>query len=223
MICIKAAAAGAWHRATVRDALRFTGRLWHHPRFGALVRTTPPPARAPWGDVAWRDLGDVALVLEDGQILRVEEGQPLPDGFILGDARRQRFGMNGPRVVYGPVGGACRACGQPYTFAATEQRHWYEVLGIHTEAYATRCAPCRADRMRRIEAHQALERAVGAWQSSPTPSSQLEVARAALHLATAGGRVSLDRAVGHARAAAAAGEPGAEELLTAIMARRAMG
>lgn len=211
-----------WHRATVRETLRFTGRLWHHPRFGALVRTTPPPLRTPWNDVAWRDLGDVALVLEDGQFLRVAEEQPLPDGFILGDGRRQRFGMNGPRVVYGPVGGLCRACGAPYTFAATEQRHWYETLGIHTEAYATCCDACRADRKRRTDAHKALERAVLAWKASPTPGARLEVARASLGLAMAGGRVNLDRAVGHARAAVAAGLPGADVLLAEVVARRAL-
>jgi tetratricopeptide (TPR) repeat protein len=62
-----------------------------------------------------------------------------------------------PRYFYVDLPFTCVQCDRPFVFRAVEQKLWYETLGFHFNARATRCLQCR--RQRRSE--EALARQIG--------------------------------------------------------------
>lgn len=200
-------------------------RLWFHPQRGAVALEegkdlSPSCLRYRGGqDSAWR--GVTAFEADraaDGTFVP-RAGQGLPAGFLWGDASRQRFGMGGPQIAFGPLERTCRDCGEPFLFTAREQRHWLETLGFHIDSTAVRCAACRTALRKVEQARRRWEAALTEAEPSAGPKPQLALAQAGLALlrAGAGGRTVLEKATAASRRAQRGGAGAqADALLDAL-------
>jgi len=178
---------------------------WFHPQRGAILSKEPiaPGALRYRGgaDSDWRDLARVTLV--DGTTwYRVRApGATLPKGFLWGDPAKQSFGLGGPLYFYGPLHRICSDCREPFVFTAQAQRHLYETLRAFTDVTAKRCRACARKRHRLERARAAFAEALRTAGETSTAASHLAVAESVVELVAAGGRTSLDKAIGHARRA----------------------
>jgi len=65
---------------------------------------------------------------------------------IVGDYRKQRLlGQAQPIIAYVDTDRTCARCKSSFVFSAQEQMHWYEILGIPTDAIPKQCAECRKE------------------------------------------------------------------------------
>jgi hypothetical protein len=179
-------------------------RVWFHPQRGTtlLEGAMPPGCMKYLGgkDADWREVAQVRAAFV-GYALRPIPGQKLPAGFLWGDPERQRYGMAGPRYIYGPFTNTCRDCGAAFVLPASAQRHLYETLGVFTEVLAVRCQACARSRRAIEDQRAAYEAALHAADGATAPEPHLALARAALELVKRGGRCSLDRAISSCRRA----------------------
>jgi len=65
-----------------------------------------------------------------------------PDSVIVADETKQNYSVM-PRPYYVDILKSCRDCQNEFIFYATEQKHWYEVLGFYIDADCVRCPKCR--------------------------------------------------------------------------------
>jgi hypothetical protein len=180
--------------------------IWFHPQRGAVVtdqQLNPICRRYRGGqDADWRVISE-----------------PLPKGFLRGDASKQLFGMGGPEEVFGPLEKVCRDCRATFVFTAAEQKHWYETLGFFIDVTAVRCGGCRRARHTVERARRRYAKALQAAVETPTRASHLEVAQSGLEMIVARGRSPskkvLENLVAHARRAQRLGA-GVDELLGAL-------
>ncbi len=202
-------------------------RLHFHPQRGAVALEwgqdlDPRCLRYRGGpDSAWSVVATFEAERAADGTWHPRPGEPLPAGFAWGDASRQRFGMGGPEVAFGPLERRCRGCGDSFVFSALEQKHWLETLGFHIDSTATRCTACRKALRRVQAARRRWEAALDAAREAPDAQSQLALAQAGLALLGlgAGGRTVLERATAAARRAKRRGaEVG--ELLEGLRALR---
>jgi Probable zinc-ribbon domain len=214
--------------ARTRSASRetTTRRLFFHPQRGAMLldAPVPPPCRRYRGgkDADWRELAPVEVVTADG-FEQPAPGQRPPPGFLWGDPTRQRFGLGGPELVFGPLEKVCRDCGAPFVFTAGEQKHLLEVLRLSTDATSVRCRRCRRAKLALERARAAYANALRAAERTPSATTHLDVALAVLAVLAAGGRAPLDKALAHCRRARRLGAAAsADRVEQAIAARRAI-
>jgi hypothetical protein len=73
---------------------------------------------------------------------------------------KQRYCDYPPYLAYFDRKRQCVDCKREFTFAATEQRHWYETLRFWVQAKCVRCPACRAEDRRRAAAERDLATAV---------------------------------------------------------------
>lgn len=208
--------------------------MWFHPRRGAIITTSPlrpDVLRYRGGEGSlWREVMKLRVELNEYQQPRPVAGQKLPRGFLWGEPAKQRFGMGGPEEVFGPLDKICRDCKEPFVYTAAAQKHLLEETGAFVDATAVRCLAC-SQRKQKLEqarrAHAAALDAVAALASAAAPASDaraatyLAAARAALALLEAGGKTSLERAIGHARKARKLGAKAGESVEQKLAARRA--
>ncbi len=64
------------------------------------------------------------------------------DTALAADASKQNYSTC-PRYWYVDARLRCRRCEKKFTFAAEEQRNWYEVLGFYVDSWPRRCQECR--------------------------------------------------------------------------------
>ena len=131
---------------------------------------------------------------------------PLPRGAVRGDVRKQNFCVahHVPKYFYLDEERQCAQCGAAFTFAAAEQKYWYEALGFHCDSTPIRCVACRRRRRSEHVLREQIGQAKAALRAKPgDPSAHLSLARALVeyHERTDGG--DLDEAVAAARKAAA--------------------
>jgi len=200
-------------------------RLFAHPQRGVLLTDEPlaPAYRRYCGgkDSDWREVAAVALVRGDWYWVPAP-GQRLPAGFLWGDPARQRFGLGGPVLVFGPIDKVCRDCKEPFVHTAREQKHLAETLQLLTDVTTVRCRSCRRAKVALERARVAYAAALRAVEQAPSAATHLDVARAILDVVAAGGRAPLDRALGHCRRARRLGAAAsADRVESQIAARRA--
>jgi hypothetical protein len=173
---------------------------FHPQRGGVLTQDKVPPGCRRYrggSDGDWREIACFDL----DELGRIIPGQRLPRGFLWAEPERQHYGLGGAQPFYGPLDRTCRDCGDTFVLPATAQRHLYETLGLFVDTLAVRCQRC-ARRRRGLETKRttyatALAAAAGATTAQP----HLDLAHATIALVAAGGRASLDRAIGSARRA----------------------
>ena len=192
-------------------------RVFFHPQRGAFLSPgpiNPQCARYRGGrDSEWRELKGVQVAERaDGTY---PHSGTLPEGFLWGEPAKQVFGMGGPALVFGPLERVCRDCAKAFAFSAAEQKHWYEELGFLLDSTAVRCAPCRTRRRHLERARRGWELALRAAEASPSVEEHLGVARAALAVFGAGGRVPIDKALAHCTRAQRLGATAEAERLRA--------
>ena len=202
-----------------------TQRLFFHPQRGVmlLAEPVPPGCRRYLGgkDADWREIARVELVAGNGS-WQPAPGQRPPPGFLWGDPERQRFGLGGPVLVFGPLDKVCRDCGDPFVLTAREQKHLAENLRLPIDATSVRCLSCRRAKVALERARAAYAEALRAAERTPSAATHLDAARAALAVIAAGGRAPLDKALAHCRRARRLGATiAADRVEQAIAARRA--
>lgn len=180
--------------------------IYFHPQRGAWETTKPlnPRFRHFRGgnDADWRIVSE-----------------PLPKGFLRGDPTKQRYGLGGPDLVFGPLEKTCRDCKADFVFTAAEQKHWYETLRFPLDSTAVRCKPCRRTLQRLEAARTEYAAALHAATATPTKTTCRAVAVAAIALLDAGGRAPIAKALGFARKAERLGG-NASALIAKLQARR---
>lgn len=79
---------------------------------------------------------------------------------LAGHPERQNYGGLGspPFLAYWDREQSCRYCSRRFVFTAEEQRHLYEEVGAHVQAYQPGCPACRRTRGRAKKARQELMR-----------------------------------------------------------------
>jgi len=219
-----------YHRAVARRARpapaeQRTLRLFAHPQRGVALESEPvaPAYRRYRGgrDGDWREVAAVVVVAE-GWLWVPAPGQRLPAGFLWGDPARQRFGMGGPELVFGPLEKVCHDCKEPFVHTAREQKHLAEALQLFIDVTTIRCRSCRRAKVARERARAAYAAALRTAELAPSAAAHLAVARAILDVVDAGGRAPLDKALGHCRRARKLGATtSAERVEQQIRARRA--
>src|SRR5688500_10077937 len=116
--------------------------VWYHPQRGVRISIEPQPA-------PWHVVTKVYVVARSGHGFRISPGQRLPNGFLWADPSKQRCGLSGPFLAYGPIERRCSDCKQMFTWPAAAQQHLYETIGAIVHASAARCQACaRAKRVR---------------------------------------------------------------------------
>jgi hypothetical protein len=129
---------------------------------------------------------------------------PMPPGAVRGNVRLQQFCAmcHSPRYYYVDIPRTCEECKAPFTFAAAEQKYWYETLKFHFDSTATRCPACRRKRRSGRALHSRLsdaKRRVG--RESSDHAAWLALSEAIVELFRAKGEGSLDEALAAARQA----------------------
>jgi hypothetical protein len=126
----------------------------------------------------------------------------LPPGAVRGDVSKQVFctAHYEPKYFYLDETRTCVQCGAAFTFAASEQKFWYERLKFNFRSVPIRCLACR--RQRRSE-HALREEVANARaevrRCADDPRTQLALARAIVELFRKTGTGSLDEAIAAAR------------------------
>jgi hypothetical protein len=163
----------------------------YNPQRGVRISLDLDTALAGWHEIAR------VQVRERAPWPRILPGQRLPEGFLWADPEKQNFGMSGPFLAYGPIERRCRDCREMFTWSAAAQQHLYETIGAIVDTTATRCQACARARRKREEARVAYADALRALEAAPSAAGHLRVAKAILELLRAGGRTSLEKAIGH--------------------------
>ena len=110
-----------------------------------------------------------------------EYSPPMPKGAVRGDIRAQQYCRmcDVPRYFYVDLPRTCVQCAQPFVFRAVEQKLWYEKLGFHFHADATRCLSCRRKRRSGLALQRELASAKERAQRAPQdPAALLALAEA---------------------------------------------
>jgi hypothetical protein len=68
-----------------------------------------------------------------------------PDDLIPADPAKQNYSTL-PLAFYRDRLLVCHDCDRPFVFSASEQRYWYEDLGIYVQAQCLHCTECRRAR-----------------------------------------------------------------------------
>ena len=179
--------------------------VWFHPQRGVLVSIDPlPPETFRYrggADTDWRDVARIEVATDPHYGFIPHAGQALPKGFLWGDPAKQLHGLGPPHWIYGPLERTCFECGDPFVFTAQAQRHLYERLRAFSDVTALRCRGCARKRHAIDRARAEYAEALRGVRAESTATTHLAVARAVVELVKAGGRASLDKAIGHARRA----------------------
>jgi hypothetical protein len=75
---------------------------------------------------------------------------------VAADVTKVTISMGTPFAAYVDRPFRCSDCGIDAVFSATEQQHWFETLGFLIWVYPKQCAPCRAKRRAKKQAHARL-------------------------------------------------------------------
>lgn len=172
--------------------------VWYHPQFGARVQYDAPGSWSCDGlpVVPWTVAARLDVIKRDKYTFKIVGGQSLPKEFLWAQPSKQTFGMSGPFVVFGPIHRRCRDCKVMFEWPAKAQQHLYETLGVSVEKTAIRCQACARTR-RAIEEARAAYAKVAAEVPADTAAPYVRVAKAMLDVLEAGGKVSIDRAIGY--------------------------
>lgn len=201
--------------------------LYFHPQRGAVISSDgahPLALTYRGGDMSqWREVMKVRMARNAQGVLMPVGGQTLPKGFLWGNPSRQSFGMGGPELVFGPLSKVCRECKTPFVFPAHAQKHLLEEVGLFIDVTAVRCMPCARKRGAIESAKRAHATALAFLVPEANATAYLTAARAALALLEAGGRTSVDRAIGHARKARKLGAKAAEKIEEKLLLMRTQG
>lgn len=179
--------------------------IYFHPQRGAVV--TDKPLNRLWRRMrggpndAWQVLSE-----------------PLPQGFVRGDPEKQRFGMGGPELVFGPLERTCRECKRTFTWPAVAQKRLLEDGGAWIDAVQVRCLACTKRRGALARAKRAYDDALVACDEAPAAKTFLAAANAALALLHAGGKAPIPKALALARKAQRAGAKDADALVKRLRA-----
>ncbi len=179
--------------------------LWLHPHAPAEVSTGRPRA-VHWAYRSGADPADferVADVSLGGDYQEPISGPKLSRFGVVGDPKRQSYGMGGPFRFYADFTRKCRSCGEEFTFSAREQVFWYEELSASNDAAAVRCRACRRGPQALRRAQATWDEARRAWRASSSTETTLALASAGLTLLRSGGATPriLDELVGALRGA----------------------
>jgi hypothetical protein len=187
-----------------------TTGLWFHPQRGAYLSLDKPDPdmwkRRGGSPGLWREVARVRVV-ETLAGLVPAPGQTPPKGFLWADATKQFYGLGGAYPAYGPLARTCRTCGKPFTWSARAQKQLYEVARANIEVIALDCQRCARTAKDYEAKREAYVTALRALEQQPSVDAHLAVAEAILALVKAGGRASLDRAIGHCSRARRLGRP----------------
>lgn len=168
---------------------------------GRKLRRTEPYGEVP--ELEYR------YVLEDGRNGTYWEYDPtfrppLPKDALRGDLSKQHFcwACNLPFYYYEDVEKTCRDCGARFTFAAAEQKHWYEDLGFNPHSTAVRCIECRRRRRGdRIEHDRYSAAARAAAENPNDPAALTAFARGTIEHSDHIGAAKVERALAATRRA----------------------
>ena len=134
----------------------------------------------------------------------------LPAGAVRGDVSKQVFcpAHYKPKLFYLNETRTCVQCDSSFTFAAAEQKYWYETLKFNFRSVPIRCLGCR----RQSRSDHALREAVAqakteARRCSDDPKTQLALARSIIELFRRTGTGNLDEAIAAARQASQSQRP----------------
>lgn len=198
--------------------------VWYHPQLGVKIRIERPvhtwkvdglPLQ-PWTHVANLD----TIVRPNGGY-DIVPGQSLPRGYLWGDPSKQKYGLGGPYLAYAPIERRCWKCKDMYTWSASAQKHLYETISVWTDKTATLCQPCARKRRALEDARARYSKSLAVLEHAPSGAAHAQVARDMLELLEAGGRASLDKAIGHCTRARKLGAGNAVMAVeTALRARR---
>lgn len=196
--------------------------LWYHPQHGAQIATQRPSWS--WSVdglpvVAWTEVMQLAATTEHGTF-RVIPGQKLPKGYLWGNPSMQKYGLGGPFLVYAPIERRCHACKEMYIWSARAQKHLYETIGVWIDKTAKHCQSCARERRAREEARAAYATALAELAATPSGAAHATVATTMLAILEAGGRVSLEKAIGHCTRARRLGDTSIASVEAALRARR---
>ncbi len=172
-----------------------TATLWFHPRDG--IKLSVDKLRPPWTELA-----RVRTISVGGRLeIDPSHRPPLPRGYLWANPDRQRYGLGGPYLLYGPIGKTCRDCKEPFVFTAGAQRGLYEDARADLSATQVRCPAC-VHRRRELEAARVdYAAALRELERDPSGANHASVAQAVLRMLDAGGRAPRERAIGHCRTA----------------------
>jgi hypothetical protein len=145
----------------------------------------------------WTNVATLELEPDDRGYYRITTGQKLPKSFLWGDPTNQIYGWGGPSLVYGPMELRCTTCRDRFVWSARAQKHLFETIAAHGDTIATQCRPCAQRRRALEDARASYAAALTACKEAPTGPAHAKVAASMLALLEAGGRVSLDKAIGH--------------------------
>lgn len=166
-------------------------RVFFHPQRGAAASADPiPPTRLRYRggpDVGWVALNAFVTWNQDGSFTR--HGR-LPPGFLWGAPERQRYGLGGPLVAFGPLERDCRDCQRPFVFTAEEQQDWYEVRGFFIDVTAVRCRACRRKRHALEYARRGWAMALDEVKRDASVECARRAVKAGLLVVERGGRVA---------------------------------
>lgn len=178
--------------------------LWLHPHAPAAISTDRPRA-VHWAYSDGTDPADFERVADVslGDYQEPLWGQKLSRFGIVGDPKRQSYGMGGPFRFYADFTRKCRSCGEEFTFSARDQVFWYEELSASNDAAAVRCRACRRGTQAHRRAQVTWDEARRAWRASSSTETTLALASAGLTLLRSGGATPriLDELVGALRGA----------------------
>lgn len=198
--------------------------LYFHPQRGALISSDGPNLQVlgyRGGSASeWREVAKLRMQRDERGLLVPSPGQALPKGFLWGAPGRQSYGMGGPELVFGPLSKICRECEQPFVFPAHAQKHLLEEVGLYIDVTAVRCLDCARRKVKIERARRAHATALAAVAAKPDAAMVLAAARAALELLEAGGRTSIERAIGQARKARKLGARAADNVEEKLVALR---
>ncbi len=174
-----------------------TATIWFHPQQGVRVEPNDVTCREPWQKVVR------VRAIKDGRTLAPDptDRPRLPRGFLWADPSKQRFGLGGPALLYGPLEKTCRDCREPFVFTAGAQRGLYEDAKADLAATQVRCFPCVHQRRELEAARVEYAAALRTLAASPTGANHADAARAALRVLETGGRAGIERAIGQCRKA----------------------
>lgn len=190
-----------------------TAGVWFHPEYGGRIMKEAPAGNS------WRQIASVQVVVGPYRMLTPLPGQRLPRGFLWGDPSKQNFGLSGPEMVFGPLPRVCRDCGESFVLGARAQQQLYEVARAFIDVRPKRCQPCGRRRNAIERARNVYADTLRVVAANETAVTHLAVARAVLELVRAGGKASLDKAIGHCRRARRLGAARVAERLESSLIR----
>ncbi len=107
-----------------------------------------------------------------------------------------------PAQYYVDVRCQCEACQRKFIFFAEEQRHWYDELGFHYAARATRCSDCRRAKRKTDEDRDRLTKHLSDGVHSAEDCEDLTAALERLHAKSLVGRKAIEAGLAALNAAA---------------------